>query len=319
MSMQFDEASYLILNPDVAAAVAAGTFVSGLEHYVKYGRNEGRFPGGYRRMVRILENIDKNGYGIEIGASHNPIAPKRFGFKTHVIDHLDRKGLVEKYLSYNVNIGRENTDKIEEVDFVWKGGSLVDLIGSEWCYDWIIASHVIEHIPDLIFFLQQSEALLKPGGKLSLAVPDKRYCFDHFGSVDLTGAFLDAHKERRIKPSPGQIFNFFSNCCYRKGHPTWYHGFVGDMSLMHTFEYSKQMLEKAESGSEYIDVHCWKFTPESFRLVIGDLQKLGLLGMKITQEYEEGGFEFFVTLEKEPAEGLPPEDRLDLLNAVVGS
>jgi SAM-dependent methyltransferase len=37
-----DEESYLRLNPDVAAAVACGEFVSGFAHYVLFGRQEGR-------------------------------------------------------------------------------------------------------------------------------------------------------------------------------------------------------------------------------------------------------------------------------------
>ena len=40
----FDEAEYLADNPDVAAAVAAGYFGSGLEHYLAFGLAEGRSP-----------------------------------------------------------------------------------------------------------------------------------------------------------------------------------------------------------------------------------------------------------------------------------
>jgi hypothetical protein len=38
----FDEARYLALHGDVAAAVKAGLFESGLQHYQQYGRHEGR-------------------------------------------------------------------------------------------------------------------------------------------------------------------------------------------------------------------------------------------------------------------------------------
>ncbi|QDG77283.1 DUF4347 domain-containing protein [Labrenzia sp. PHM005] len=38
----FNEAAYLAANPDVAAAVSAGTFASGAEHYATYGKGEGR-------------------------------------------------------------------------------------------------------------------------------------------------------------------------------------------------------------------------------------------------------------------------------------
>lgn len=43
---EFDETGYLARYPDVAAAVAKGDLQSGYDHYVKYGRNEGRLPQG---------------------------------------------------------------------------------------------------------------------------------------------------------------------------------------------------------------------------------------------------------------------------------
>lgn len=41
---EFDEAYYLAQNPDVSAAVKAGVFQSGIEHYQKHGKCEGRLP-----------------------------------------------------------------------------------------------------------------------------------------------------------------------------------------------------------------------------------------------------------------------------------
>lgn len=46
----FNEAGYLAANPDVAAAIQAGTFKSGAEHFQKYGYKEGR-PGVEGRMA----------------------------------------------------------------------------------------------------------------------------------------------------------------------------------------------------------------------------------------------------------------------------
>ena len=37
-----------------------------------------------------LKYIDKEGAGIEIGPSHNPIAPKSLGYNVEIIDHLDQ-------------------------------------------------------------------------------------------------------------------------------------------------------------------------------------------------------------------------------------
>lgn len=217
---EFNEAEYLALYPDVAAAVKAGAFKSGRDHYLKHGKAEGRAPSlASSRMPRedaVFHLIDQAGLGLEIGPSHNPIAPKKKGYKVHILDHASAEELRAKYLNHGLNL-----DNIEEVDFIWQGQPLPELIGKKHCYDWIIASHVAEHLPDLIAFLQQCEELLKPKGVLSLVIPDKRYCFDYFQPLSTTGMLLDAYAEQRTRPSQGQIFDFFANAATCKGAIAW--------------------------------------------------------------------------------------------------
>src|SRR5262245_28319445 len=116
------------------------------------------------RKEKVLQHINPNGHGIEIGPSYSPIAPKKEGYKVHIIDHMNRDQLVTKYKDYNINI-----ENIEEVDFVWQGESYAELTGRRKYYDWIIASHVIEHTPDLISFLNDCDAILNDQGVISLA------------------------------------------------------------------------------------------------------------------------------------------------------
>ena len=108
---------------------------------------------------------------IEIGPSFNPLLPKRDGWNVFTIDHDDRAGLVAKY----ANDPSVDTTRIEEVDFVWHGGSLLDAIPPEHhgTFDAFVASHVIEHTPDIVTFLAAAATLIKPGGVIILAVPDK--------------------------------------------------------------------------------------------------------------------------------------------------
>lgn len=217
---QFIEADYLRLYPDVAEAVRAGAFKNGHAHYLKHGKKEGRAPSFASsrtpREQAVFHLIDQAGLGLEIGPSHNPIAPKKKGYNIHILDHASAEELRAKYQNHGLNL-----DNIEEVDFIWQGQPLPELVGKKHCYDWIIASHVVEHIPDLIAFLQQCEELLKPKGVLSLVIPDKRYCFDYFQPLSTTGMLLDAHAEQRTRPSPGQIFDHFANAATRNGAIAW--------------------------------------------------------------------------------------------------
>lgn len=92
----FDETSYLHENPDVAVAVKNGIFKSGFDHFRSFGVFEGRPVKKLESMSRnqkALSLILKSGLGLEIGPSHNPIAPKSKGYSVHIVDHLDAAGL----------------------------------------------------------------------------------------------------------------------------------------------------------------------------------------------------------------------------------
>jgi hypothetical protein len=295
---QFDETAYLNLHPDVRKAVEKGLFKSGSHHYEVCGKQEGRALDNTSnltsREIKALQSIDKNGLGLEIGPSHNPIAPKSKGYNVHILDHLNAADLRVKYADHGVNL-----DNIEEVDFVWSGEPIHELIGNTHQYDWIIASHVIEHVPDLISFFQQCEILLKENGILFLIIPDKRYCFDALMPPSTTGDLLDAWSQKRVKPTSGQIFDHFANASMRKGNIAWANDGSGTADkLVHEFSEAEDAFKRALNSDEYIDVHCWRFIPDSFRLLIQDLKRLKFINLEIEQEFDTDGCEFYASLSK---------------------
>ncbi|MBP9089170.1 MAG: class I SAM-dependent methyltransferase [Kofleriaceae bacterium] len=257
------------------------------------------------RNHKVMLELDAKGLGLEIGPSFNPVAPKRAGYKVHILDHLDADGLRKKY----PHLKPEN---IEEVDFVWHGEPLAELIGQTGVYDWIVASHVIEHVPDLITFLQQCAQLLKPTGRLSLVVPDKRYCFDLYSPESSTGQILDAYHAKSRRPTPGQIFDHYANAVNRDGSIAWEPSSTGKIALHHDPGEAKKMWLQAQASDEYVDVHNWRFTPDNFRLLITDLENLGLLPIGIIREFGTVGCEFFVTLGKHET-GWTAPDRYPML------
>ena len=146
-------------------------------------------------------------------------APKKQGLRVYVLDHCDKKALIEKYRRHEGNI-----ENIEEVDFVWDGRSYTELIGRRHIYDWIIGSHVLEHTSDLIGFLNDCDSLLKKDGVLSLAVPDKRYCFDRFRPLSGIGRHRCRAQsaENSFGGNSGRIFSYGSkqrrpDCLGREG------------------------------------------------------------------------------------------------------
>lgn len=261
------------------------------------------------RNEKVLYHVSRGGRGVEIGASYNPVAPKKEGFNVKIIDTLDRSGLRAKYRSHGVDL-----DRIEEVDYVWRGESYAQLLGAAGDFDWIIASHLIEHTPDLIGFLNGCADILAPGGVLSLAVPDKRYCFDRFRPVSGLGAVIDRHAAKSTGHTAGSIAEFMLNAVGLDGQITWSAASRGQWEFRCPMADTKAQLQDALKGPTGMDVHAWCFTPASFRLMIHDLHALGLIRLREVSHFPTEGCEFFITL---GAQGTGPgRERLELLQEI---
>ncbi|WP_369012339.1 methyltransferase domain-containing protein, partial [Escherichia coli] len=73
----------------------------------------------------------------------------------------------------------ERVAGIVDVTHVWTGsGSLAAIVGGAGLFDYAIASHVIEHVPNVLGWFRGIYEVLKPGAVFNLAVPDRRYTFD---------------------------------------------------------------------------------------------------------------------------------------------
>ena len=58
-------------------------------------------------------------------------------------------------------------------------------------YDFLIASHCLEHCANALKTMQEWVRLLKPNGVILLVLPDKRYTFDHKRNITLFEHLLD--------------------------------------------------------------------------------------------------------------------------------
>lgn len=261
------------------------------------------------RQEIILAHIKRDGLGLEIGAGCSPIAPKKEGFRVHVLDHCDKEALIEKYRPHGIAV-----ENIEEVDFVWDGRPYDQLIGRRHVYDWIIASHVLEHTTDLIGFLNDCDSLLKKNGVLSLAVPDKRYSFDHFRPITGIGRVIDAARNPPKVHPAGTAAEYFLTVVSRDGRIAWDAKDQGEFKLIHTLEQAKQAIRDVNERQIYLDVHEWCFTPTSFRLMMRDLFDLGFIQLRELAFYPTTGSEFYIPLSR--AGKLPAGTRLELLQQV---
>jgi len=238
--------------------------------------------------------LDRDGLGLEIGPLHAPVAPKRDGWRVETVDHGDAETLRARYRdSPDVD-----TALIEDVDHVSDGRSLVEVIGGAARYDWILASHVAEHVPDLLGFLKDCETLLKPGGRLVVALPDKRRCMDALRPLSTTGDVLQAHAEGRRRHQPARAFDCISRAMQLGGLYGWGAGHGGEVTLQYGPELARAAFDTFLAADDYQDIHGWVFAPPSFRLIVEELNRIGLCALREEGFHDTVGIEFFAALSR---------------------
>jgi SAM-dependent methyltransferase len=238
--------------------------------------------------------FNASGRGLEIGPSYSPLLPKSEGFDVEILDHATAVELRAKYRTEHT----VDCSRIEDVDYIWDGRSLLEIIGQTTCYDYIVASHVIEHTPDILGFLKDCDNLLKPDGVLFLAVPDKRRCFDVLRPLSTTGAVLQAHLERRARHIPAVAFDHVAYFATLDGVGGWSRSSVGDLALANDLSFAQAIYQRSIASKEYYDFHAWTFCPSSFRMITKDLHDMGALALREDKFLLTPGVEFFVTLSR---------------------
>lgn len=270
------------------------------------------------RVAWLLNTTNRSSRIIEIGAGYNPIAPKAAGWRTHVVDHAPQEELRQKYAAANVDVAA-----IEDVDTIWRDGPLDAAVRATTPdrFDTLIASHLIEHMPDLVGFLMSAERLLKPDGVIALAVPDKRYCFDYFRPLTTTGNVLEAHLARRTRHTISTAWDHTAYAVVNGGALGWGREPVQQLTFINDFTSAAARYAIMSQGAskDYQDYHAWTFTPSSFALMILELGCLGVIDWRIDKIEGSDHFEFFVLLRRGARQHAQPEElqaeRMRLLRA----
>jgi len=290
------------------------------------------------RLEELRRHVGKEALGLEIGPLHRPICPKREGFNCLSADILPREQLLQAYAD-NPEVMPLKKD-VEEVDVLLTDGLLAGMQG--YCESplaqapqaagslaYLISSHNLEHLPDPIAFLDDAAVLLAPEGHLSMAIPVGSRCFDCFRPLSSTGQLIDAHQERRTKPTLGALFDHSASAATHAGGRTigdrTYDieevavsacGGTIDAAACATLQFTHEF---GHSGG----IHSFVFNPYSFLLIFEDLQACGYLPLlRVLQVLDRPGNEFIVHIVRIPeAERCPlpltAERRSELLRQSI--
>lgn len=123
------------------------------------------------RRGHLLKHTDLSGVGLEIGPYDQPTVFKSEA-DVRYLDWKDKEELIRECTHPDMVVD------IPDIDYVVHSNRYGDYISDK--FDYIIANHVMEHAPNMIQWLSDLCAMMRPGGILFLALPDKKFSFDKY-------------------------------------------------------------------------------------------------------------------------------------------
>ena len=277
-----------------------------------------------RRREIFAPFITRDAPGLEIGASFMPTLPKRDGWNTLVLDHATKEELQREFRS-DPGADQGGVLAMEDVDIVMAGGrGLAAAVADRAPFHHIVACHVIEHVPDLVEFLDDISAVLSESGVLLLAVPTRELSFDFYRPLTSPGDVVVAH----LEPEAAAVGAMVDSSVLRAelgGAAAWLpwelevalrEGILPDMvrqddGFLRAVQAAEQSLSAA--ARDWTG-HRWVFEPESFRYLMGFIAATYRIPLAV-EALEPGlGSEFLVVLRRtsSPPEGTTGEPGRDL-------
>lgn len=195
----FDEAAYLLANPDIAQAVRAGQLASGRQHFDLYGHAESP-PRRMRMAARIKEAkrakqrrilpLIRADVSAIVGDDTIDCLPAETRARWNIVDtdavsaHPycdDLERLVERHatgLVLDVGSGKRPVYFDNVVNYEIVAYDTTDVVGvaeelpfADGSFDAVISNAVLEHVKDPFRCAREMARVLKPGGELFCVVP----------------------------------------------------------------------------------------------------------------------------------------------------
>ncbi|GBR31740.1 class I SAM-dependent methyltransferase [Gluconobacter kondonii] len=248
-----------------------------------------------KRQAALRRGIDfSRARCLEIGALTTPVLTRGDSDVLYA-DRVDTEGLLRQF-AWDPGVSRDN---LVPVDVVWLDRPLKECV--DGLFDLVVASHVAEHVPDLIGWLHEASEVLSEGGEIRLMLPDARFSFDALRGLTRLSDLLVAWMQKRRTPDPRDILDFALNKVRDSDVrcQDFHDGLAlpGDMKAQYSLEEALDWVRPALSDpSHYVDVHCWVLTPRHFATLMVPLAREGILELACAgfEDTAPPGFEFGV-------------------------
>lgn len=214
---------------------------------------------------------------LEIGPFMNPFLPKGWN-EVYYADIRSKDEIYQHYLPHHLCAPEVLYARIFPIDFVVKDTYEKAVGGKRFAV--VFSSHVIEHVDDIIRHLLDLGKILDDGGCLAMAVPDKRYTFDHFREVTPFRDMIDVYMEGTVKSTARLMFDM-TFTCHPCNNPNDYEAgrvfFTEVAGETDRFQKAIELYKRVKEEGYVVSEHNWVFTYASFLDFIRDGLRAGLL------------------------------------------
>lgn len=248
--------------------------------------------------------------GIEIAPYFHPIVD-RTQHDVLYVDCIDNAEIQRKAAENPGAVGRI----VPLVDAVWVPGvPLADCIGHEPLF-YAVASHVLEHVPNPLGWLQEILDVLEPGGVVAILLPNRERSMDYYRAVTSFAQIVGWSIEKPARPTPTQVMDFLSQSFEDDGKTDFDAPMLPFTEAKRHYDDLKaiEFANFVANENHYLDVHCSVWTPTSFAAVFDRLIQSGLIDVKLIGPFKSfpgcSQAEFLVYLQK--PEDLAAAERAD--------
>jgi SAM-dependent methyltransferase len=219
-----------------------------------------------------------NGSGVELGPGHHPMPIPFPGVAVQYVDRWQPEENLALFTNLEAGATFPKPDIVANLD-VDRLSALPDA-----SQDFVIASHLLEHLADPLTQIGEIHRVLKAGGVVLIFLPDRRHTFDRKRSATPLAHLVADYRDRVTVVSDEHIEDYLRKTDV--WDPTW------------TPEQEREQFELNRQRS--IHVHCWsedEFLPVVEHTIVEMGMQWELLDAVFVEDVP-GGFEFGFVLRR---------------------
>ena len=225
-----------------------------------------------RAKDKVIENIDLKSKILDVGPLNNPM----FSKNEADIYYADVKSTEEIKNIYSY-LEESRFNRIVDIDYVIEDSYENTFKDKDTKFDFIIFSHVFEHIPNPIEVLLDVSTILSLKGKLCILLPDKEFTFDHYRENTSFADWYDVYIRGEAHSLPRLVLDNMLDSVTLNNPMDYWNKNVTEYPNPN-ISTCLDLYQKFVNGNEKsFEGHHWVFTDISFLKILENLYKLNLI------------------------------------------